>query len=443
MASLKQGRHRYYSLPGMGNMCTQTRTVAIIVAVTAAVVLLTGCVFRDLKNDLAEYEKSFALVGEILNPTTDQGKVIVVLFSEADGKQVPIRYVFPESTGHFSFLVGPGTYYLRAFEDLNENLDHDPGECAGQFGEPVNVVPRKPKAGQRADRSWQNLNIHLSPVSEFVDGLGMADDLAIEHMPLFKLGTIATLDDPAFDQVNGSAGYWKPLTFIKQFGFGIYFLEPYDPGRIPVLFVHGATGTPTGWQQMADSLDHSRYQSWFYYYPSGVRLDVAADILQGLIQALHDKHKFDRLCITAHSMGGLVSRAAILANRNHAGSARINLFVSLSTPWGGVRMAQKGAEKAPTAIPSWHDVAPDSEFIRKIYSQSLSPDAAFHLFFSHKGNCSVFMENNDGTVELDSELDYRAQADAVGIYGFNEDHGSILSSQETIERYRDVLKAAE
>jgi ferredoxin-thioredoxin reductase catalytic subunit len=31
----------------------------------------------------------------------------------------------------------------------------------------------------------------------------------------------------------------------------------------------------------------------------------------------------------------------------------------------------------------------------------------FISFFSHKGDCSLFMANNDGTVELASELDYR------------------------------------
>ncbi len=423
-------------------MQMSTRAASLIVAAMTAVVWLTGCVFQDLKKDLTELDQSFALVGKILTPTTDQGKVIVILFSEADGKQIPIRYVFPESTGHFSFLVGPGTYNLKAFEDRNENFDHDPGEWAGQFEKPINVTPLDSNTGNRMRKARQNLDIPLSPATEFFDGLDMTDDLAIEQMPVFKLGVITTLDDPAFDQTNGSAGYWKPLTFIKQFGVGIYFLEPYDPTRIPVLFVHGATGTPAGWLDMVDSLDENRYQPWFYYYPSGIRLDVAANALQSMIQALHDQYGFERLCITAHSMGGLVSRAAILANRNHAGTARIDRFISLSTPWGGVRMAKKGAEKAPTAIPSWHDVAPESEFIQKIYSQTLPPDVAFYLFFSHKGNCSLFMENNDGTVELDSELDYRAQADAVRIFGFNEDHGSILSSRKTIECYRKVLAAA-
>ena len=429
--------------PGPWAMMRTSIPFAIVTVTAVAVtVLLTGCFFQDLKKDMDEFERSFALVGKIINPNPDQGKVIVILFSKKDGQLLPVRYVFPESTGHFSFLVGPGTYYLKAFEDLNENLDHDPGEYAGEYGNAIRI-PLSSDSEKKPDRARHNLDIQLAPATDFFDGLDMTDGLAIEQMPVFKLGTIAGLDDPVFDQANGSTGYWKPLTFIKQFGIGIYFLEPYDPTRIPVLFVHGATGTPAAWQDMADSLDRDRYQSWFYYYPSGIRLGVVAEILQAMIQTLHAKCGFDSLYITAHSMGGLVSRAAIMSNQNHAGPACIKRFISISTPWGGVRMAKKGAEKAPIAIPSWHDVAPDSEFIRAIHSQPLPPEVIFHLFFSHKGNCSLFMENNDGTVELDSELDYRAQADADGIYGFNEDHGSILHSRETIERYRKVLKSGQ
>ena len=416
--------------------------IAALMITIVVISTLTGCFFRDLEKDLVEYEASYALVGQILNPNEGQGKVIVILFSEeADGRQIPVRYVFPEETGHFSFLVKPGRYHLSAFDDRNENLDHDPGEYAGEIEDPIIVAAVETKGGEKPKQAIQQLDIRLSPATDFDDGMEMADDLVMEQMPVFKLGTIVKLDDAIFDPANGSTGYWKPLSFIKQFGVGIYFLEPFDATRIPVLFVHGATGTPSGWQDIVDKLDKNRYQPWFYYYPSGIRLDVAAEILHGLIQTLHEQYRFDRLYITAHSMGGLVSRAAILVNSHRENQTYIKLFVALSTPWGGVRMAKAGAEKAPTAIPSWHDVAPDSDFIRTIFSQSLAPDIPFYLFFSHRGNCSLFMENNDGTVELDSELDYRAQVDATGIYGFNEDHGSILSSKEAIDRYTAVIDA--
>jgi len=405
--------------------------------------LLGGCFFQDLKNEIAEIKLSFSLFGQVSNPSENQGKVIIILFAEREGKQIPVRYLFPDDHGRFSLIVKEGVYYLSAFEDLNENLRHDPGEYAGYFGTPSKIVTPESHPGQSVARYIKGLNIHLSPADTFIDGMEMAENLEIEQMSVLKVGTIARLEDPLFDQANGSIGYWKPLTFIKQFGIGIYFLEPYDPQRIPILFVHGANGTPSEWEYMVSHLDKERYQAWFYYYPSGHSLEPSAKFLQGILEMLHDNYGFDRLYITAHSMGGLVSRAAILSNRYRYHQDYIKLFVSISTPWGGIRMAQKGVDKAPVAIPSWHDVAPESDFIRKIYSQPLPSDLPFHLFFSHKGNCSLFMQNNDGVVELKSELDYRAQANAVGLYGFDEDHSSILNSPETIERYLMVLESTQ
>jgi hypothetical protein len=58
---------------------------------------------------------------------------------------------------------------------------------------------------------------------------------------------IADLDDAIFDPENGFNGYWHPTDFSKKFGGNIYFLEPYDPAKIPVLFLHDVTGSPRGW----------------------------------------------------------------------------------------------------------------------------------------------------------------------------------------------------
>ena len=51
----------------------------------------------------------------------------------------------------------------------------------------------------------------------------------------------------------------------------------------------------------------------------------------------------------------------------------------------------------------------------------------------------MLMANNDGSVELASELDYRAQEEAKKIIGFDEDHVSILSSQIFIDYYNQTL----
>ena len=59
--------------------------------------------------------------------------------------------------------------------------------------------------------------------------------------------------------------------------------------------------------------------------------------------------------------------------------------------------------------------------------------------FSHRGDCGLFLHKNDGTVELASELDYRAQAEAERGIGFDEDHNSILTSPGFFEYYQRTL----
>lgn len=51
----------------------------------------------------------------------------------------------------------------------------------------------------------------------------------------------------------------------------------------------------------------------------------------------------------------------------------------------------------------------------------------------------MMMENNDGTVEIASEIDYRAQSDADGFYGFDEDHMSVLESERVVERIVELM----
>jgi len=52
------------------------------------------------------------------------------------------------------------------------------------------------------------------------------------------------------------------------------------------------------------------------------------------------------------------------------------------------------------------------------------------------------MANNDGSIEVSSELDVQAQDDAVFVRGMNEDHMSILESEKAAEYLNMALEAA-
>lgn len=101
---------------------------------------------------------------------------------------------------------------------------------------------------------------------------------------------------------------------------GLHALEPYKPGKIPVVFVHGLLSTPLTWAPMfndlqADATLRSRYQFWVYFYPtSNPYLVTSASLRQDLAkmrQAIDPDKKdaaLDDLVLVGHSMGGLVSR---------------------------------------------------------------------------------------------------------------------------------------
>ena len=177
-----------------------------------------------------------------------------------------------------------------------------------------------------------------------------------------------------------------------------------------MLFVHGALGTPLGWVDIVDRLDPVRFQPWFYYYPSGLSLEKTGAALNWMVNHLHRHYGFRELYVVAHSMGGLVARSFILKNGHENRQDIVKRFVSISTPWNGHTLTAKGVRQAPAAVPSWHDMVPESPFIRSIFARRLPESVTYDLFFSYRGDCSLFLENNDGTVELASELDMRGTA---------------------------------
>ena len=100
---------------------------------------------------------------------------------------------------------------------------------------------------------------------------------------------------------------------------GLYMVQPYDPNRIPVLMVHGIWSSPITWMEMFNDLQsdpeiRSKYQFWFYMYPTGQPLTFAAAGLRERLKELRlrcdpygQNEKLDQMVVVGHSMGGLMS----------------------------------------------------------------------------------------------------------------------------------------
>ena len=127
----------------------------------------------------------------------------------------------------------------------------------------------------------------------------------------------------------GWKGIRKPAQFIDE--MGLYSIEIVDPGKTPVVFVHGLGSRPATWIQPYNALlgekwFRENYQAYSFYYPTGLPpMYPAAGLRQGL-QQMHREllrrgagRNAGRVVLVGHSMGGLITSFQIRDYRGTSG----------------------------------------------------------------------------------------------------------------------------
>jgi pimeloyl-ACP methyl ester carboxylesterase len=404
----------------------------------AVALLALGCSFRTLRKNIEQAAEQAVLEGHARVRGMESSPIVIVVYNVTT-KEIADLFLLPRS-GPFFFALPAGKYQLAAFEDRNRDLSYEPGEDPA-----VLVTDLVLQAGERRTR----LDLVIDPGSTaripFAVKAFSPERREIHQFPALQLGTIVNIGDPRFSDENGKLGLWDPLRFLFDVGAGVYFLEEYDPHKIPVLFVHGAVGHPGDWKYLVSSLDRGRFQPWLAYYPTAPHLDRLGRGLVRALGALQVKYGFSRLILVAHSMGGLVTRAALNYTIENVGTGRtvhVPAFVSISTPWNGHSGAAKGVQYSPVVAPSWEDMAPGSSFLTRLSQTALLPECEYSLFFSYRDGGMLSGEANDGTVTVSSELAMPIQRQAARVMGFDENHTSILESREVAVQLNAILDRA-
>jgi hypothetical protein len=126
--------------------------------------------------------------------------------------------------------------------------------------------------------------------------------------------------------VNPIEAFLNPEVAVEY--EGLLLLQPYQPGKIPVVLVHGLLSNPATWGPLINALLNNpalmeRFQIWGYLYPTGVSiLRTASELRKDLRNTLVflDPHGTDpalgEMVLIGHSMGGLLSQFQVTWSGN-------------------------------------------------------------------------------------------------------------------------------
>jgi len=108
-----------------------------------------------------------------------------------------------------------------------------------------------------------------------------------------------------------------------EFETGLRLIEPYQPGKIPVVFVHGTASSPARWAEMLNELRadrglRDRYQYWLFSYTTSLPILKSADSLRESLRERIEELDPDgsdaalrKMVVIGHSQGGLLTRLLV------------------------------------------------------------------------------------------------------------------------------------
>jgi pimeloyl-ACP methyl ester carboxylesterase len=124
-------------------------------------------------------------------------------------------------------------------------------------------------------------------------------------------------------EVLRRVGVFRPDAVMRS-ERGLYMYQPYRPGKIPVVLVHGIYSSPSTWKQTVNHLQNDpvlaeRYQVWLFLYPTGAPLTAsAADLRKALRDAIAffdpcgNDPALQQMVLVGHSMGALMGKMAVM-----------------------------------------------------------------------------------------------------------------------------------
>ena len=293
----------------------------------------------------ADYLQAAAITAPLLGTGTQETTAretyntaaaeITVLLHSVDGGRLwnqPLTLANGSGTYHLRFQpAGPDVWapnYFTSFQlpsAVKQKLIKKESLQEGVGGALVGVRTVTPR------ENFAPLRGITAPVTTTLDFKANDATLALRRPAKQPTASVEGKIRPLAADFSAPISYYQPpanLMFVGLFGgfsarnypgkTGLYFLQPYDPDRIPLVFVHGLFSTPFTWVQTINGLQadpeiRKHYQFWVFAYPTG------NPILYSSLQLRQELARVDQLypnhlpyVVIGHSMGGMLTQDQVI-----------------------------------------------------------------------------------------------------------------------------------
>jgi hypothetical protein len=186
-------------------------------------------------------------------------------------------------------------------------------------------LPEMSWFGATAILRFSGSDSHLSPSGAVLEFHNPHITRAVEFewgpMPLaadLSASLALTLDEAPRTYLAGFVDPGGPTDLAR-----LSFLGPYEPGKIPLVLIHGLFSDPLSWADLINDLRAQpgfteRFQIWLFRYPTGQGFLQSAAALRSELRAAIDQvdperrdPALQRVVLVGHSMGGLVAKLQV------------------------------------------------------------------------------------------------------------------------------------
>jgi pimeloyl-ACP methyl ester carboxylesterase len=262
------------------------------------------------------------------------GELTVLLRSSEGGRLWDHPLTLTASNQTYHLRLEPSSYgvwapnYFTAFEGadlVKEKLIRKENIQEGVGGALVGVRILNPP------EKFMPAKGITAPVTATLDFHAADATLALRRPAKQPMASVEGKTRPLAANFSAPIGYYQPpdnlllvslMAMLRSSHYmektGLYFLQPYDPDRIPLVFVHGLFSTPFDWVQTINGLQadpeiRKHYQFWVFAYPTG------NPILYSALRLREELAKVDKLypnhrpyVVVGHSMGGMLTHMQVV-----------------------------------------------------------------------------------------------------------------------------------